>query len=97
MTNVTTEAGRDSAANHVGSRRGFFLRNIGVARFNTAEATIVLMKDTWMLPVAQREYANGLWLSDTQKMGVVLTRCYIRPGFNVELHFYSNRDWLARS
>jgi hypothetical protein len=50
-----------------------------------------------MLPTAQREYASGLCLSDTRKMRVVLTRCYIRPGFNVELHFYSNRDWSAHS
>jgi hypothetical protein len=50
-----------------------------------------------MLPTAQREYASGLCLSDTGKMPVVLTRCYIRPGFNVELHFYSECDRWAHS
>jgi hypothetical protein len=48
-----------------------------------------------MLPNTQREYASGLCPSATRKMRVVLTRCYIRPGFNVELHFYSNRDRSA--
>ena len=97
-TNVTVGAGRDLGGEprrHLGV--AFFLQNIGVARSDTAGATIVLMKDMWMLPAAQREYANGLCLSDTRKMRVVLTRCYIRPGFNVELHFYSNRDWSAHS
>jgi hypothetical protein len=97
-TSVTTETGRDRGGE---PRRnfgvGFFLQNIGVARSNIARTTIVLMKDMWMLPTAQREYASGLCLSDTEKMRVVLTRCYIRPGFNVELHFYSNRDWSAHS
>jgi hypothetical protein len=74
-----------------------FLQSIGVARSNIARTTIVLMKDMWMLPTAQREYASGLCLCDTGKMRVVLTRCYIRPGFNVELHFYSECDWSAHS
>ena len=97
-TNVTTEVGRDlggEPCRHLGV--AFFLQNLGVARSNAADATIVLMKDMWMLPTAQHEYGSGLCLSDTGKMRVLLTRCYIRPGFNVELHFYSNRDWSAHS
>jgi hypothetical protein len=71
-TSVTTETGLDRG----GERRRNFgvaltLQGIGVARSNTARTTIVLMKDMWMLPTAQREYASGLCLSDTGKMPVV--------------------------
>ena len=48
-TNVTVEAGRDLGGEprwHLGV--AFVLQNIGVARSNTAEATIVLMKDMWI-------------------------------------------------
>ena len=94
---VRTEAGRDcSGEPRPNSGAAFSLRNIGFARSNIARTTIVLMKDMWMLLTARREYASGLCLSDTEKMRVVLTRCYIRPGFNVELHFYSNCDRSAQ-
>jgi hypothetical protein len=66
-------------------------------RSNIARAMILLIDDMQILLTAQREYASGLCLNDTQEMRLVLTRCYIRPVFNVELHFSYYRDRSTHS